>query len=133
MSSSRTDAPSRELARFLADELRSALPEGVDITADGPDVVVGFRGLESRNGTASILDEDDGRSFAERLETATLAVLNHIQDVAADASTVPWPGSGTTLPLPGVEVSDGRLRAWFGDRGTPALVLSETATSRFGT
>lgn len=131
MSSSPMGAPSRELARFVTDELRATLPQGVDIASEGPDVVVSFRGFESRNGMASILDEDDGRSLAERLESAALALLSHVQDVAADASTVPWPGSDATLPLPGTEVSGGRLHAWFGNRDSPDLVLREVEVSAF--
>jgi hypothetical protein len=112
---------SRELATLLSARLQAVVPDGVLVTADGADVVVRIDGDESRNGTAAILDED--ASPLEEVATATYAVLSHVQDAVAEATTEPWPGTGTVQPMPEAEIRDGRLLAWFGDRQTPVLVI----------
>lgn len=119
---SRTNALSHELTAFLGDQLRTlAEGSGFSITTDGPDlVVVGGDGHESRNATASILEDDDPRPAEERAATAARAVLGHVQDAIARSTGRPWPGEGTGLPLPGAAVEDGSLIAWFGDRDAPA-------------
>lgn len=124
MSSAQVPA-SHRLARALVARLRGVVPGILEIEADGPDVLVRFGGSESRNGTAAILDEDDGRSWSERAATPVRAVLNHVQDAAADATGVPWPASGATLPLPQAEVVGGAIRMWFGERDAPVLVLDD--------
>ncbi len=115
-----------ELATLLSTRLQEVVPDGVVVTADGADVVVRVDGRESRNGTAAILD-DDGRTVDEAICTAARAILSHVQDAVAEATTEPWPGTGTELPQPGADIHDGRLRAWFGDRETPALVVVREA------
>jgi hypothetical protein len=113
---------SHELTAFLGEQLRPlAASSGFVITTDGPDVVVvGEDGCESRNGTASILDEaDDPRSSRARAETVARAVLGHVQDEISRQTGKPWPHTEADLPLPGAAVENGELITWFGDRDGP--------------
>ena len=119
------NASSHEFAKSLGAQLRDSVPEGVAIEVDGADVVIRFADQESRNGTASILDDDDGRSLYEKVDSATRAILSHVQDAASVATGRPWPGSGADMPLADVEVRNGHLHAWFGAIDAPVLRLND--------
>lgn len=44
-----------------------------------------------------------------------------IQDYLAESLGTPWPGRGTLLPLPKVEVTSDEIRMWFEANGERSL------------
>ncbi len=124
-----TNVSSHELAAKIEEWLSGSTPRNIAVSASNSEIeVVVDGGDPSRDDIASIADEDDGRSFEERVQTATLSLLSHVQDQIVLALGSPWPAtSGSELPLPHVEVANGWLHAWFGDSSRPVLALGKVA------
>jgi hypothetical protein len=114
----------RPLVAALAEALRTILPEGICVTADTRHVIVqtrhGYDWLPIVDCVEANLDDS---SIEEALEFAVGNCLNVLQDVVAHHLTEPWPHAPGTLRGAfvdyGVEVRDGMLRLWFGDRTAP--------------
>ena len=118
-------ASSRKLAVALATRLNAVVPKPLSVRAVGTEVHVynGTR-FEGSSPASEIVDDDDGRSLAEKADWASSAVVNGIQDVVARTLTEQWP------LLPGAEMAIAHARTdgehiyiWFGDLEAPALVL----------
>lgn len=115
-------ASSRSLAAALASRLDSVVPPGLTVRADGDRVSV-YDGAKILGGSAAavLVGDQDGRSVEDRIETASRAVLDGVQDVVAEWLTEPWPQG---LPAVGGRAAGGRLHLWYGDEGSPALSLA---------
>ncbi|GAA4832878.1 hypothetical protein GCM10023201_21120 [Actinomycetospora corticicola] len=119
------------MSEQLDPELAAA---GYRIYAEESEVVLtGPDGTESRNSTASVLDDDDDadeRGVEERAATAARAVLSHVQDAVTATTGRPWPGDRRDLPLPDADVTHGALVAWFGDTKAPVWRSAEFLLKR---
>ena|SRR5215207_2614680 len=117
-------ASSHELALALAQRIGTVLPPPLTAAASGPHVELHADGARvGGSAAAAIADEEDDRTFAERVETATLAVLSTLQDDVAEYLTVEWPREADgAMALPGARVAGGRVHLWFGrSESAPAV------------
>jgi hypothetical protein len=124
---------SHNIAAALAERLSEVAPPGISLRPYGAEIQV--RQDERVVGSApalEIIDDDDGRSLPDRLETAVRAALAGIQDVIMESLHDPWPepskllgspGGGADLPHPDSHVTGTELLAWFGDASDPVLSL----------
>jgi hypothetical protein len=118
---------SRNLAIDISGRLNDFAPEGLSISSTNGAIEV-YSGGQMVGGSPAldIIEENDGRSVTDRVETAVQATLSGIQDVIIEDIHGPWPGPpgpGSELPLPECRVAGDELLIWFGDQETPALVL----------
>ncbi|MCC5947528.1 MAG: hypothetical protein JJT89_03640 [Nitriliruptoraceae bacterium] len=117
----------QRLADALVDAVAPALPDGFQARLDVENGGIAFE----RPGVPHIrvgvgvqpLVEQPGE-VDRRLASACWSVLSAAQDLVAEGTGEPWPGRGTELPLPGVEVLEHEVRLWYGPRASPALVLA---------
>lgn len=118
---------SRDLAAALAARLDAVAPAGLRVIANGPEVTV-YREDRVVGGSSasSILDES---SDERHVETAGRSTISGIQDVFAEELTEPWPAAVGEMPVLGVRVTGGVLRAWFGPEGSPVVSLAPFALS----
>lgn len=118
---------SRNLAVDISERLNGFAPGSLSIGyADGAIEVYAGGQVVGRSPALDIIDENDGRSVTDRIETAVQATLSGIQDVIIEDIHGPWPGPqdpGSELPLPDCRVAGNELLVWFGDEATPALAL----------
>jgi hypothetical protein len=64
----------------------------------------------------------------DELEETLWPVLNQLQDEIAETLTEPWPAvAPAEMPMPFVELRDGRLVAGYGNPADPALTLLSVA------
>jgi hypothetical protein len=115
------------LVEALVDRLRPYVPDGVEVKAEAGGVAI-FK-PDSPHAwsvvtTPDILDDpEDDRSAREKLEVAAYSVLNHFQDFIAEEVAEPWPGMGSQMPQPEVDVGTEEIRLWFGPSDSPVLEL----------
>jgi hypothetical protein len=117
-------ASSRTFARALAERIGEILPPPLTIHADGRNLVVSVDGIDQGGSAASMIVEvDDGRTLAERVETAGRAVLSGIQDGVSEYLTLPWPvDADGRMAMPGVRADEERVYLWFGSSEADAVV-----------
>lgn len=111
-------------AAALATRLGEVAPADVWVFAEGSDVVVATdTGRVGAEGAATILDDADGRSPTERIETAARAVLSGVQDFIIDELWRAWSSdsAGTGPALPNVQVSGNELDMWVGAASEPTI------------
>jgi hypothetical protein len=118
---------SRNLAIDISDRLNDFVPEDLSISSANGAIEV-YSGGQMVGGSPAldIIEENDGRSVTDRVETAVQSTLSGIQDVIIEDIHGPWPGPpgpGPELPLPECRVSGDELLIWFGDEENPALAL----------
>lgn len=115
---------SPELALALAERLNPVVPPGFAVHAIDADLVVLHNGeTMGASGAPSIMETVEAlREPRENLETAVRASLSGVQDLIADASTEPWPGT-RIQPNPDARVEDDTVTMWFGDEDDPVLTL----------
>lgn len=114
------------LAVELARHLDAAVPRPFSVTADEGSVIVSDGSISAATPVVELLDQDGAGPTADEVETATWAVLSAVQDAVSTGTAEPWPGCDA-LPLPGVELDDGVLRAWFGAAGSAVLDIGPIA------
>jgi len=119
---------SHDLAADLAGRLNEAIPASLSLRSKAGTIEVCSNGQTVGGSPAlKIIDDNDGRSRSERIETATRAALSGIQDVIIENIRGPWPGQpshGAEFPKPDCRVVGDELLAWCGDEADPALPLS---------
>ena len=122
-----------KLAAMLASRLSRVVPSTLGVRAHGHRVDV-FDGNECfpASAAAAIVDDSDGRSLEEKVEVASCAVLNGVQDAIAQALRAEWP----VLPKGGMALPDARcdgprLHLWFGERAAPVVELVPIELSEF--
>ena len=126
-------ALSHELAAILASRLHEGAPGGFSVRADGEQIGV-FAGSKLVGGSAAsgIVDDDDNRPLAEKIETAVFAVLDATQDCIAEELTMPWPRvPGERMITPIVRREGARLRFWYGDEDTAVLEFRPIDLGKF--
>jgi hypothetical protein len=111
------------LAHELARRMQDVVPSGIGITVEGD--MLWFSST-SHHGTAGSygcqwLSEGEGKR-EHLLAEACRRALGDLQDFVAEATTEPWPGSGS-MPHAGARVQDGSVLLWYGDGDNPVLLL----------
>lgn len=115
-------ASSHNLASALAARLAGILPSPLTVVAKGF-VVCLFAGdtLIDNSASAHIVDLDDGRTIALKVEVCAEAVLSEIQDSVAKYLHEPWPKLGRReMALPGARADDTFVHLWYGEEGSTA-------------
>jgi hypothetical protein len=70
--------------------------------------------------TGDMLDDpEDDRSAHEKLRVVAYSVLNHFQDFIAEELAEPWPGTGSQMPEPNVEVGPNTSGCGLGRAASP--------------
>jgi hypothetical protein len=117
-------ASSLRFAQALADRIGEILPPPLTIRADGGNLVVSVDGVsQGGSGAAMVVEDDDDRTPAERVETATRAVLDGVQDAVSEYLTLPWPADADgRMATAGVRVDAERVHLWFGGTESAAVV-----------
>ena len=109
-------ASSRKLAIALTERIGEVVPAPLTLRAEGSGVSLYADGeLIGGSDAASIVDDQDSRTFSERVETAVRAVLSGVQDSILRYLRVEWPTDGEgELALPGARTEAGRVHLWYG-------------------
>jgi len=110
-------------AAALAARLNAVVPRGVTVEAEGSAVSVYDPALCGGSSGAIILEEEDGRSIVELVETAAWAIMDSTQDVVMESIREQWPMGVTRAADAGARVIGDRLHLWFGDEEKPVLRL----------
>jgi hypothetical protein len=117
-------ASSLRFAQALAERIAEILPLPLTVRADGASVDVYADGI-SQGGSAApvIVEDDDGRTLDERVETAARAVLDGIQDGVSEYLTLPWPlGADGQMAVAGARADTERVYLWFGGSEAGAAI-----------
>jgi|SRR5450759_2519861 len=113
---------SRRLALELASRMRDIVPEGVTVTVEGDLLRFGNRGT-ARAGSYGCQWINGGQGSIEDLTVrASELALNDLQDFVTEATTEPWPGSGSP-PCPGARLEGRLIELWFADHDHPDAQL----------
>ena len=118
-----TDRPIRaeKLAAKLAEGLAAVVPAEMEVSVAGPVVSLGERG--GRGATVADLRGED-----EAIGWTLEPLLDQFQDEVAETLAEPWPAvSPGPMPMPFVELRDGRVLAGFGDPADPAMTVLSVA------
>jgi hypothetical protein len=115
---------SQRFAQALAERIGEILPPPLTIRADGGNLVVSADGIsQGGSGAAMIVEDDDDRTVAERVECAARAVLDGVQDDVSEYLTLPWPaGADGRMATAGVRADEARVHLWFGDSQSAAVI-----------
>ena len=119
-------ASPERFAAAMAARLTSVVPSGFIVRSNGVSVDV-YGGADDRHASAgaTIISEDDGRSLAERIQTAAWAILNGAQDGVMEILREQWPiAAKGRAAEPGARVQGDELRMWFGDENAPTIALA---------
>ena len=113
----------RTLVAQLVASISPSLPQGFTLEPVGDGIVI--RRADDPVG-AHCHFSDLVMHGAEGALTATLNLLDLVQDYISISTSEPWPRStasarGDHIPHPEVEVVDGVLKLWFGSRDEPAI------------
>ncbi len=121
---------SRKLALALAERLGEVLPPPLGVRALGDCLEVQADGTGwGGSAAADIVGHEDGRSPAERVETAVRAMLGGVQDAASEYLTLPWPvDAAGTMALPEARTDAERVHAWFGGSEADAVLTLRPIT-----
>ena len=120
---------SLKLAKTLATRLNEIVPASFQVDAEGNDVGVYSNGVAiGGSGAPAIVDDDDGRSIDQKLETAARAVLSAVQDTISESLREAWPSvNRRVMALPGAHLTGGELRLWYGDQAAPVARIGGIA------
>jgi hypothetical protein len=130
-------ASSRRLAAALAERIGEVLPPPLVVRVEGPglnQVNLYADGMnQGGSAAAKIVEEDDGHTLAEAVETVVAAVLNGVQDAVAEYLALPWPTDAAgELAWPGARTDGERVHLWFGGSEAAAvLTLRPIAFAEF--
>lgn len=110
----------------MAARLNEVVPIPFRVYAEGNVV-----GIEARDvpiggaGASFIVDEDDDRTFGEKVETTVWAVLSSIQDDISEFLTESWPSvDGCGMAMPGARRDGAWVYLWYGeDEGAPVITM----------
>jgi hypothetical protein len=112
----------QKLVQELARQLEPILPAGVLVHADDRNVIVRTRCGDDWLNVVDNIDANmaEGATVEEAVQTAVSNKLQELQDIITEHLAVPWPqrmGMGASeFVSPEVEVIDGTLQVWFGER-----------------
>ena len=117
------------LVEALVKRLKAIVPSEfvIEPSANGSGIHIRRRGslpLGLVQYVEEIVEQD--AAIEKNSETAVRSALDGIQDYISEYTTEPWPtkrDAPRQLFRPEVVVADGLIRAWFGDKTDPALVL----------
>ena len=134
-------ALSHRLAAAMASRLASVIPRPLTVRANGEAVNVYTEAAPSKalggSAAAAIVEDDDGRTLDEKIETAVLAILSGVQDSVAEELREPWPRVAEHgMALPNTRRQGGQVYSWFGDDEAAAtialrpLAIAEIASLR---
>lgn len=75
---------------------------------------------------ATIVDDDDGRTLGEKLESAARAVLGSVQDDVSEFLHEPWPSDQRhVMAMPGSRSDEEWLHIWYGrDERAPVVGMA---------
>jgi hypothetical protein len=110
----------------MAARLAGVVPSGFTVRSNGVSVDV-YAGADDRHASAgaAFIGDEDGRSLAERIETAAWAILNGAQDGVMEILREQWPSAADGRAAePGARVQGGELWMWFGDENAPTVALA---------
>ncbi len=113
-------ASSHRLAAAVASRLAAVAPVPLTVRAEG-EVVSVYGTTESSkslggSAAATIVEELDDRTIAEKIEAAVHAMLSGVQDVVTEVSRQPWPRAERGgMALPNVRSDGTRVHLWYGD------------------
>lgn len=115
---------SLKFAQVLAERIGEILPPPLTIRADGGNLVVSADGITlGGSGAAMIVENDDDRTPAERVECAGRAVLDGVQDDVSEYLTLPWPAdAGGRMAMAAARVDAERVHLWFGSSEAAAVI-----------
>ena len=122
-------ASSHKLAVELVKRLNSIMPPmlTVGVTGSRVSLFVDRKFVEGSD-AASIIDDEDGRTFRERIEVAVRAVLGGIQDGVMRTVGREWPvDNDGKLAFAGARTDTSRVYLWFGSEDQPAVRLKPIA------
>lgn len=120
------DAPSCKLAAALADRIGEVLPSPLLIRATGPDLDLY---ADDRHdvvlSTPRLVDDEDDRTFGEKVETAAASVLSSVQDVVSCCLVEQWPPDADgRMADANARVDKGRVHLWYGiDQAAAVITL----------
>src|SRR5205814_3863257 len=118
-------SPDRFAAEMAA-RLAEVVPSGFTVRSNGVSVDV-YGGADDRHASAGaiIVGDEDGRSLAERIETAAWSILNGAQDGVMEILREQWPiAAEGRAAEPEARVQGDELRMWFGDENAPTVALA---------
>jgi len=115
---------SHKLAEFLVDRINERVPAPFVLRADNGRVHVHAGDeLWFVSHGLSIVDEDDGRTLGQRLETAVRALLNSVQDVVMRHFHIQWPtDSSGSLAVAGARMTGDFVDLWYGPSEERAVI-----------
>jgi hypothetical protein len=114
-----SDVNYEALAAALAERLRAVVPPEVEVTAVGSVVRILFAGTPSGM-YADLPEWPDEYSLCEGLQ----GFLDQFQDIAAEATTEPWPATAPDpMPEAFAEIRGDALIIGFGHPSEPVLAL----------
>lgn len=118
-------ASSHKLAPALADRLGDVLPSGLSVRASGGGIEIVAPGgvLIGGSNAAALVDDAEGETSRDEVETAARAILSAIQDDVMEYLTLQWPvGDGGEVGVPNARADADRLHLWFGTSETSPVV-----------
>jgi len=117
-------ASSRRFARALAERLGEVVPAPLTVSAHGSDIsLYAAAVLQGGSASARLLDEEDGRSLAERMQLAVRGVLDGIQDCVMEYLREEWPADRSGRSgLAGVRIEANCVYPWYGESETDAVI-----------
>jgi hypothetical protein len=122
MCSMRASAP--HFARALAERIGEVLPPPLVIHARGGGLAVYADGKEVGGALSpAIIEDEDGRSIAEKAEAVARTALGTIQNDVSEYLTLPWPKNAAgEMVVPGARAGSGRLYLWYGTSESDAAL-----------
>lgn len=130
-------ASSRRLAAALAERLGEVVPPPLAVRVDGSElnqINLYADGMNQGGSAAAIIvEEDDGSTLPELVNTVGYAVLNGVQDVVMEYFALPWPTDAAgELAWPGARAEGERVHLWYGSSEAAAvLTLRPIAFAEF--
>jgi hypothetical protein len=118
-------ASPERFAAAMAARLTRVVPSGFTVRSNGVSVDV-YGAADDRHASAgaTIIGDEDGRSLAERIQTAAWAILEGAQDGVMEILRQQWPiAADRRAAEPGARVQGDELRMWFGDENAPTVAL----------
>jgi hypothetical protein len=117
-------ASARGFAQALAVRIGEILPPPLTIRVDGCSLDVYADGISQGSSAAAVIvEEDDGRTLSEKLETTGRSVLSGIQDSVSEYLTLPWPKDARgRMATENARADAERLYLWFAGSEAEAVI-----------
>jgi hypothetical protein len=119
-----------ELSEFAADlshVVAAILPDRFEVSARGATIALRSGSDGVNTDLPGFFTEGDGR--ADQIVSASMSILNTIQDFVSEGLTVPWPQDVDSVALrmamPGASLAGERLTLWFGRPDKPSVAIGE--------